>query len=344
MVWLIGTDEAGYGPKLGPLVVVVTAWEADDRHADADLFDLLSGGVVRYCKASDDAAGDVPPAHSAGPTDDADDPNNGTSDAVPLTIADSKVLYQAGGSLCALELGTLTALRLLGRQPQRWSELLDALAPDDAAGWSSAPWYTEFDGPLPADTTATSIDCCATRLSEVCQRAGVRLAAVRARAIHPVEFNQDVEHCGSKGEYLSRVTLDLVSWACRQAGDQTCRVVCDKHGGRNRYGGLLNERLTDEWIWTVDEGRACSRYQWGGRHQIDFRAGGERYLPSGLASMIAKYLREQLMRAWNAYWLALSPDLRPTAGYPGDAQRFLDSIRPLLAQTGVSLQQIWRNR
>ncbi len=30
MTFLIGTDEAGYGPNYGPLVVSATVWEIDD--------------------------------------------------------------------------------------------------------------------------------------------------------------------------------------------------------------------------------------------------------------------------------------------------------------------------
>ena len=30
MQYLLGTDEAGYGPNLGPLVVTATVWEVPD--------------------------------------------------------------------------------------------------------------------------------------------------------------------------------------------------------------------------------------------------------------------------------------------------------------------------
>ena len=36
MAWMIGIDEAGYGPNLGPLVVAATTWKIDTRRDSAD--------------------------------------------------------------------------------------------------------------------------------------------------------------------------------------------------------------------------------------------------------------------------------------------------------------------
>lgn len=45
-----------------------------------------------------------------------------------------------------------------------------------------------------------------------------------------------------------------------------------------------------------------------------------------LASVFSKYMRELFMRLENHYWLQFVPDLKPTAGYYEDAQRFLSEI------------------
>ena len=42
MGYLIGTDEAGYGPNLGPLVISATVWEAPDGVGGEDLFGRLA--------------------------------------------------------------------------------------------------------------------------------------------------------------------------------------------------------------------------------------------------------------------------------------------------------------
>jgi ribonuclease HII len=63
-----------------------------------------------------------------------------------------------------------------------------------------------------------------------------------------------------------------------------------------------------------------------------------------LASMVSKYTREVMMREFNRFWQQHIPDLKPTAGYPADAARFLDTIRPVLARLGIDERRVWRRK
>jgi hypothetical protein len=48
MLYLLGTDEAGYGPNLGPLVVAATLWKVSGvgfQPALPDLYELLADGI-----------------------------------------------------------------------------------------------------------------------------------------------------------------------------------------------------------------------------------------------------------------------------------------------------------
>jgi hypothetical protein len=97
----------------------------------------------------------------------------------------------------------------------------------------------------------------------------------------------------------------------------------------------------------VRESRATSIYRWGPRaRRVEFRflVRGERFLPTALSSMTAKYLRELAMQAFNAFWQRHLPTLRPTAGYPLDARRFRQQIQPLQAELGIADELLWRNR
>ena len=63
-----------------------------------------------------------------------------------------------------------------------------------------------------------------------------------------------------------------------------------------------------------------------------------------LASMVSKYVRELLMREFNAFWQRHLPELKPTAGYPGDAARFFEAIQPVLQRLSISEERIWRRK
>jgi hypothetical protein len=124
-------------------------------------------------------------------------------------------------------------------------------------------------------------------------------------------------------------------------------AVCDKHGGRNYYAALLQHHFSEHWIEPLQESRSESRYEWGppeARTCVAFRMNGERFLPTALASMTAKYLRELSMRAFNEFWSARVPNLRPTAGYPNDAPRFRKAIAAAQRELQIDDHLVWRNR
>jgi hypothetical protein len=60
--------------------------------------------------------------------------------------------------------------------------------------------------------------------------------------------------------------------------------------------------------------------------------------------MLAKYLREVCMRQFNAFWAKHVTGIQPTAGYPGDAKRFYDEIRPAMEALGLEPDAVWRKR
>ena len=245
------------------------------------------------------------------------------------------------------------------------------------------PWHDGFDCRLPIDATADEVTTLGTRLGEVCGTVGVRPIALRARLVFPAEFNELTECYGSKGAALSHVTIGLLREvvdaipsdsspraspgrssppaeagspdALRRPAAAGARsrlngpmfVVCDKHGGRNQYHGLLQHHFPDDWVETLVESRAESRYHWESpeaRVDVAFRTGGEAFLPTALASMTAKYLRELAMRAFNEFWCARVPGLRPTAGYPLDARRFKAEIEKMQRALQIDNHILWRDR
>ena len=323
MGYIIGTDEAGYGPNLGPLVISATLWEAPDGVAAEDLFERL---VHVIAPRLDRRNGDV---------------------IARIAMADSKKLYSPDIGLRHLERGLWPAFALLGWWPQTSREVWAHVAPDALDTMQTVPWYVDYDGATPSTCAAAEIEPLADRLRSGMAAAGVRLLAVCSRAIFAHQFNDLVERQGSKGAALSQETLALAAAMIEPLPAGPISLVCDKHGGRNRYGSLL-ARHFPEWLIEVrGEGRQRSVYRFGPserRVEVSFCVQAEAYLPAALASMASKYLRELAMQAFNDFWRRRLPDLAATAGYPCDAKRFRADIAETQRQLHISDRVLWRMR
>jgi hypothetical protein len=321
MACLVGTDEAGYGPNLGPLVITATAWRVPGATFDTDLYELLGGAV------------------SAEPVAD--------GETRRVRIADSKILFRPGGGLGALERGVLSALRVTGAAPRCWRDVLGTLDPQSGGELDAEPWYADYEAAVPQDVAPEQMEQLAASLRKGLDDAGAALLAVRSIIVFPRRLNDLVDRCGGKGAVLSLLTVSLVRQLVLSAGDDCVLVHCDKHGGRNKYGPVLQEAFPEHWVQVLRESRDMSLYRWGPparRVQMRFVAQGERYLPSALASMASKYARELAMQAFNDFWRRRIPGLKPTAGYPLDARRFRSEIRFAFAELGVGERTLWRNR
>ncbi|HEU5432614.1 MAG TPA: hypothetical protein VFU81_13185, partial [Thermomicrobiales bacterium] len=254
MGYLIGTDEAGYGPNLGPLVVSATVWQTPSDPGEVDLYKLLRQAVSATPPKS--AAVNARRASAGG----------GATTAAPaikkVVWADSKTLYKSGDGLGALETGLLAALALCAARPASCRDAWLALDPLAAGLLDRLPWHHDFESPLPVAADETTIDALAARLQTATQQAGVRLLAVRSRAVFPEEWNGLLDEHGNKSTVLSLLTLKLLTDALTSLDDGPVAVICDKHGGRNSYQALLQRHVADYLVEVYAEGAERSTYRW----------------------------------------------------------------------------------
>ncbi len=324
MAYLIGTDEAGYGPNLGPLVISATLWEVPDGVGVENLFNHLGHVIAPELRRQ---AGNAAPS--------------------PIVMADSKAIYSPDKGLRHLERGLWAAMAQWGHCPRTWRGVWLALAPAALDSMPIAPWYRDYDAPAPSAHDAAELDATGQQLREGLASAGVRLAAVRSRAIFAHEFNELVDRHLLKSTALSHETLALAAGLIEPLPAGPISVVCDKHGGRNRYAPFLAEHFPDSLVEVYGEGRERSVYRFGPskrRVEVCFRMKAESCLPAALASMASKYLRELAMQAFNEYWRGHVPGLQPTAGYPQDARRFRIDIAETQRRLHVDDRVLWRER
>ncbi len=311
MAWLVGIDEAGYGPNLGPFVMTAVAARVADDAVALDLWDVLRDVTRRHGEADDGR----------------------------LLVADSKVVYASGDGLNSL---AQVVHALLGPCPAEnctsLDHLLTAFCPEALAFLNEEAWYA---GTVEVTTSE--------RIDHKCRAAGVEALAVRGAVVCTPRFNDLAATAGSKGAVLGHALCQLAAW--RPDGDDGISPLhyhIDKHGGRNRYAALVQQAVAGGMVVSGEEGRDRSSYRvLGLPREMHFtfqpRADGA-YFCVALASMVSKYLRELLMAEFNRFWQGHVPGLKATAGYPLDAMRFYEAIRPAAQRLGMSDRALWRQR
>jgi hypothetical protein len=313
----IGTDEAGYGPNLGPLVITASVWEVPGNPREFDFFAALS-----------DAVSQETPKKSG-----------------RLHVADSKEVYSPSKGIASLEKSVLALVRLLDWKPNSLKQLCGDLSRHlaNAAPLSGEPWYEDADLALPQKTDGESVEAGATSLLDACLTAGIKLREVRSEIVSPERFNDLCETHGNKAAALSKTTLGLIRSVWDPDSSEPTLIVGDKHGGRNRYDDLIDEQLDGQMIFRLGEGKERSTYRVGST-EIRFQMRAESHLPVAVSSMFCKYVRELAMELFNQFWQRHLPDLKPTKGYPLDAKRFREEIVETQKELGITDRVLWRNR
>lgn len=314
-----GIDEAGYGPLLGPLVVTGATFHLRRTPKEGVMWRLLGDAVCRRFKTADGR----------------------------LVVNDSKLIYSRARGLRPLEEGVLGFLSTPG--PRTARQLLSALLHPEAPVTDESPWFKEVGRVrLPVASNPSAIASKASALAEAFRRTGTQLVRTRMCVVLPGEFNSIVQMTGNKSYLLFQKCGLLLQDLWQMAADEDVFVLVDRHGGRIRYRKLLRDAFPHCACDIVKEGQRGSVYRLsdGSRKMmVAFKEKADGLaLPVSLASMLAKYVRELYMHAFNAYWQGRLEGLKPTAGYACDAKRFLRDIAPLVEQDGLDRSALVRER
>lgn len=319
MVVLIGIDEAGYGPILGPLVVSSSIFSLPHNLLISDLWQILSKSVSDRRKRL----------------------------AGRLLITDSKKAYSRASGIRHLERTVLTVLKCLGKEPTTLTELLELLCPSCLERLSDYPWYQDIgDYSLSIDTADKEI--ASIVLADDMASNGIEMLDLKSCCLDVAYYNKMVAAVKNKANVLFSATCSLIKSAYDNFADDDLQIIVDRQGGRIHYRKNLQRMFGDMELKILRESPATSSYelQAGGKAmRVHFVVGADgRFLPVSLASMVSKYLRELLISNINRYFAGLSADLKPTAGYWKDGLRFIEDIKTNLPHVQFNSDQLIRSR
>ncbi|MGP1310997.1 MAG: hypothetical protein ACTS27_12445, partial [Phycisphaerales bacterium] len=324
--YVLGIDEAGYGPFVGPLCLGASLFRVtlDSGGAPPCLWKALGTAVCRL-------------------------PSESTARTPRLAVNDSKAIKRPAkpgplahaAALADLELSVLAFAALLDQAPiaddaALFARLGTRCLQDDAAAEPR---------PLPINHDGSLVALRAGSLRRAAERAGVSLVSYRVAALDAGRFNAECARLGSKASVAACLGLARLQDLWRRltdadgggaAGDpRVGYAFLDRQGGRTDYEALLAAVDPEADLATVERGPQRSAYTLrDGRRElrvlVEVGADSKRF-PTALASMAAKYARDLAMLRFNARFTREFPHLKPTQGYGADRRRWISHATAPLA-------------
>ena len=319
MAVLVGIDEAGFGPILGPLVVSSAAFSLGRDLLEADLWQVLRKSVADKRK------------HLAG----------------RLLIVDSKKAYSKALGIKHLQRTTLSCLRHLGEDPATLTHLMSLLCPHCLKRLGAYPWYKSVESyNLCADKADIAI--ASGVFQQDLESNGIRLLKLSSDCLDVAHYNKMVSAVKNKARVLFNATARLIQEAFDNYGGDDLQIIVDRQGGRVRYRKTLGQMFPGMELEIIRQSKNLSSYELkadGKKMRLHFTvAADKRFFPVSLASMVSKYQRELLVDNINHYFTAFHADLKPTAGYWKDGLRFIDDLKNNIPDIEVDNNQLIRCR
>ena len=308
MAVIVGIDEAGYGPLLGPLVVSAAALKVPDEMVSVSLWRQLEDAVCMSKKGSKGR----------------------------ILINDSKKLHHKTGDYSLLARSVIACRAAAAESatdmplPGTIEEFFKLLNFKDLDCFDDYFWYKNLcSEKISYDKTDVSI--VASGLWRTMRKSKISIEYMSAIPMPVGQYNKAVELTGNKSVVLFNQACKHIFHAWEKFSRDNLNVVIDKQGGRSNYRDKLQKIFPYAKINELKRTPHLSSY-----HIIDgnrsmkthfIAKGDQKQLAIALASMVSKLVRELMVEQLNKYYALKVPGIKYTAGYYQDGMRFLDDLK-----------------
>ena len=310
-MYLLGIDENGYGPLLGPLIVTATAYKVHPHTKNFGVGVNL-WHILNISKNPDDYP-------------------------EKLIVTDSKKLFSRN-SLKRRQAGERTVLaffyllfKTLPENPDRFlSKVLLNFSPPHQNNWCGGrPCWEEISLPLWLKEIVVRRSYSLAKIEErIKKEAGklrkrlrkgeIKFLGLKSICICPFQFNKST--ADKSKSYLNYLQFEkLISHFLRKKEGEFL-IFADRIGGQREYLPHLKSGLLKHWDCRIlEESRAVSSYELSLKEKIAvisfLQNGEERQFPVALSSLFGKYIREISIERINRFFQNYNPELKSVSGY-----------------------------
>ncbi|MCD4832029.1 MAG: hypothetical protein K8R02_09565 [Anaerohalosphaeraceae bacterium] len=319
---LIGIDEAGVGPLLGPLVISATAFSIPRQLLKADLWQKFSDSVRKSKKSL----------------------------AGRILITDSKKALGAKTSANPkkhLEKAVLASLLSLGKTPATTKQLLSELFPNCLPRLNNYDWYGKnLDCKLRHN--ADEISICSQAFADSMAKNQTSMLLMKSVCLDVAYYNEMIEKVRNKSTVIFSALCGLIYDILKNIKNQNYQFVIDRQGGRTKYTQPLRKMFPEMSLKVITEEKNISSYELTDSQRtirLHFLVKADsKQLPVSLASMVSKFVRELLMDCINRYFTSQCDGLKPTAGYWTDGTRFVEELNSRAGHIEYDRNRLIRSR
>jgi len=309
---VVGIDENGLGPKLGPLVVTGTALELPTPQYDrASLWESFASLTTASGRPRIGDSKEVSAFHAME-----------EAELLVLSLAHMSGARDLTGADAFLAWASLTPFESLCQAP------------------SHAPCFTQ-DLPLPLFAQekgfADRVKDLAAELTACFEQAGTRFLGVRSNIYCPFRYNTFFAHApDTRKSNLNFEAFEEVIRHFTETFGETALFLCGKVMNLKYYAKYF-EYLSAFVVTGREETHIRSEYHLEGLGELRFLHDGDRLeLPIALASIVGKYVREIYVNRLNLFFRHVFPDLKSASGYNDKVTKALiDRALPRLADLNV---------